>query len=121
MKLKFKLVLVTITIILFFLFFIGTRYYDNLIFKDYEKFCQSSINGEIYSIDIKRRGVELKIKNDSSAFVFYPYANVKLNGSHIFDYFAKQGDTVKKPAYSDTLYLYKEGNIYRYTFRKFEK
>jgi hypothetical protein len=66
---------------------IAIKYYDHLIFYDYKKFRESSINGEIHAIDIKRRGVELKIKNDSSHFVFYPNTNQELNGGHIFDYF----------------------------------
>lgn len=118
---KLKLISFTLIIILFLAFFIGIKYYDSLIFKDYKKFNQSGINGKIYSIDIRRRGVLLKIKNDSSTFVFYPYTNQELNGSHIFNYFAKSGDRVVKASFSDTLYLYKEDKIYRYTFRKFEK
>lgn len=118
---KLKLVPFTLIVILFIAFFIGIKYYDFLIFKDYKKFNQSCINGKIYSVDIRRRGVLLKIKNDSSTFVFYPYTDKELNGSQIFNYFAKPGDRVVKASYSDTLYLYKEANIYRYTFRKFEK
>jgi hypothetical protein len=120
-NMKFKLALATITFILLVAFLIGTKYYDSLVFNDYEKFYKSSIKGEIYSIDIKRRGVQLKIKNDSFAFVFYPYTNEKLNGNHIFDHFAKQGDIIIKTAYSDTLYLYKDSSIYRYTFKKSQK
>jgi len=38
----------------------------------------------------------------------------------IFLEFAKKGDSVFKPAYSDTLILVKEGKQYFYTFQKID-
>ncbi|KYG81081.1 hypothetical protein EV198_2971 [Roseivirga ehrenbergii] len=56
---------------------------------------------------------------DDKRFNFNPYTS-NINKYKIFSYLAELGDSIYKPAYSDTLTLIKEGEKYRYTFLKIE-
>lgn len=56
---------------------------------------------------------------DDERYNFHPYTS-DLNDNKIFEYLAETGDSIYKPAYSDTLILIKEGKKYRYTFSKIE-
>jgi hypothetical protein len=56
---------------------------------------------------------------DDERYNFHPYTS-DLNNNKIFDYLAEEGDSIYKPAYSDTLVLIKEGKRYQYTFSKIE-
>lgn len=56
---------------------------------------------------------------DDERYNFHPYTS-DLNDNKIFEYLAEPGDSIYKPAYSDTLLLIKEGRKYRYTFIKIE-
>lgn len=110
-------------IILFFLTasYIGWKYQSEKIFIEFKQFNEASISGRIIFVEKYSREATFKIENDPNIFKFYPITSHLLNSSHIFDYLARSGDSVWKPAYSDTLFLYKGRKIYRYTFQKFNK
>ncbi len=107
-------------IILFFFTasYIGWKYQSKKTFIEFKQFNETSISGRIIFIEKYSREATFKIEKNPNAFKFYPITNQSLNSSHIFDYFAKPGDSVWKPAYSDTLFLFKNGQVYQYTFQK---
>lgn len=118
-KNKFLKVLIIGTLVVIAIW--GIRYEKNTGSKNFKLFNESSIDGIINYVGVQHHGSAFGVFNDSITYIFYPYTNLELNSNQIFEYFAEVGDTIKKAAYSDTLYLYKDGNIYRYTFRKFGK
>ncbi len=83
------------------------------------EFYTSDIIGRIEKTSIWHRGTGFKIINNDNRFLFYPYTS-ELNNKNKFRYFAATGDSIYKPALSDTLKLFKNGKIYRYTFRKYD-
>lgn len=88
--------------------------------KIYTLFFESNIKGRLIYAKIKCHGCAFKVDNDSVEYVFYPNTNKYLNNSHIFYYFAEQGDSIVKPSSSDTLYLIKNDVKYKYLFNKHE-
>lgn len=82
------------------------------------QFDTTNIHGVIKDVGIGYHGAVFKIKGMNKEFVFYPYTG-KINEYKIFDHIAKEGDTIIKPPYSDTLTLLKNGKEYLYTFDKF--
>ncbi len=83
------------------------------------EFYTSDIIGRLEKTYIWRRGTGFKIINNDNRFLFYPYTS-ELNNKNKFRYFATTGDSIYKPALSDTLKLFKNGKIYRYTFIKYD-
>jgi hypothetical protein len=111
------------TIIIFLLvgavYLIVSIYYTrNRGKQNYNRFYNSYQNGIIEDVRGKLKGTGLKLNSDEREFVFYPYTD-RINENNIFHYFAEKGDSVYKPAFSDTLQLVKDGKVYKYTFQKF--
>jgi hypothetical protein len=98
---------------------VSVNYSRNRGIHNYNNFYNSFVNGKIESIEVKLKGVGLKIYSNETEFIFYPYTS-ELNEKEIFNYLARKGDSVYKPAFSDTLQLVKSDKIYKYTFQKFE-
>ena len=98
---------------------VSVNYSKNRGIDNYNSFYNAFINGTIESVGVKLKGVGLKVTDDEKKFVFYPYTH-SINGNNIFHYFAESGDSIYKPAYSDTLQLIKDNTVYKYTFQKFE-
>lgn len=115
-----KQVIFAISIFAIFLIylFIGKNYMTRKAELNFGVFNTVEIKGLLVYVNIVNKGVGFNIKNDSHTFVFYPLTDQNLNDSHIFNYFAKPGDSIFKAAYSDTLYLFKNDKVYRYTFQK---
>ncbi len=86
--------------------------------KDFKNFNTNLVSGEISFVGTWQHGAGFKLKGENIVHVFYPYIDKSLNNNHIFTSFASVGDSVFKPAYSDTLYLIKSGKIFKYTFQK---
>lgn len=119
MKIKKNLPVLIIIGTLVFIAVWGSKYEKNSGSKNFKIFNESNIEGVIKYVGVQHHGSAFSVFNDSLTYIFYPYTDPKLNSNKIFDYFAKRGDTVKKVAYSDTLYLFKNDKVYRYTFQKF--
>jgi hypothetical protein len=116
-----KVLIAVIIVSLVILVVWGRKYEKKTGMKNFKLFNESSIYGTIEYVGVQHHGAAFKVYNNPRVFIFYPYTNSELNSNHIFDNFSKRGDTVIKAAYSDTLFLYKEGEVYRYTFEKFNK
>jgi hypothetical protein len=85
----------------------------------FDEFNQANLNGYIEGVWIENKMVGFKLINHRS-YVFNPYTDKYLNEGNIFDHIAEYGNKVIKEPYSDTLYLKKDGKVYKYLFRKFE-
>lgn len=111
------LVIFISTIILVYLF--ASRNYLNRKFENnFKTFYDNNLEGVLTYVDIKYKGVGFRLENNEQTYVFYPITNQDINDGKIFNYFAEPGDSIYKPAYSDTLFLFKNERVYRYTFQK---
>lgn len=96
----------------------GFLYQNNKYKKEFDIFYSSYISGKIIKIDKYSRGSNFVLENNPRKFSFYPYVDEHLNNNEIFQYLATPGDSIYKPAYSDTLLLIRGNRIYSYTFQK---
>lgn len=114
---KRKVTLITIAVslpIIVYFFGKGSIYIGQ---KDFNDFNKNLINGTINFVGIRHHGSAFSINSGNRVYIFYPYINSSLNSIHTFESFASIGDSVFKPAYSDTLYLIKSEKTYKYTFK----
>ncbi len=105
-------------VIAFFYFYFAEKIDNTLTKKAYIDFDTTNIYGVIKEVRIGYQGSVFKVDKLNKKFVFYPHTS-ELNQFKIFDQFAKNGDTVIKPKFCDTLKLIKNGKQYLYTFQKF--
>jgi hypothetical protein len=109
-------------LLIIFLLMAGIGWYwlgivmDKNIDREYETFYKSNLDGFIESISVKYHGTLLKLKGVNQKYLFYPKTDYISNEGKIFRYIAQKGDYVKKLAYSDSLFLIKNGKIYKYAF-----
>lgn len=83
--------------------------------EEYKVFYSSNINGVIYNVEHGRAGVGIILQNRIT-YNFFPIVSWE------FVQLAKRGDTVKKPAYSDTLVLItKDRDIHLFKFKKYDE
>lgn len=75
----------------------------------------SSINGTLEAV--RQSGGFTFFEVHGRTYQFKPYTS-GLNENRIFGYFAQPGDSVLKPAFGDTLRLFKNSKEFRYTFKK---
>lgn len=87
--------------------------------EKFKNFNEANINGKLNEVKIGYKGSVFTLINDSTEYVFYPYTNQSINKAQIFNYIARKGDSIIKPAYSDTLKLIKSDEVLKYTFKKF--
>jgi len=113
-----KLFIIWMLLLAFFAIFYSTTSQHKKGKKEFEIFYSSSLAGTIVRIDKYSRGSNFILDNNPTKFAFYPYTDKYLNNDEIFQYIAKPGDSIVKPAYSDTLLLIKGGKVYLYTFQK---
>ncbi|AWH86752.1 hypothetical protein HYN59_17275 [Flavobacterium album] len=88
--------------------------------EDFKKFNTTNINGIITEVKVFSKGSFFSLENGSE-YIFNPYVDKNDNNNNdedysIFQYFAKKGDSIAKPAKSDRLYLFKNGKRYVYRF-----
>ena len=105
-------------ILIGFLIFIGIRYQDKKVKREFDLFHSSTLSGKIIKIDKYSRGSNFILDDNPTEFAFYPYIDKSLNNGEIFQYVCQLGDSIYKPAYSDTLVLIKGDKVYSYTFQK---
>lgn len=91
---------------------------DKNINKEYDQFFSSNLNGIVERVGIKHHGSFFTLQDNSKEYVFYPHTDKQLNNSTVFENFAERGDSILKPSQSDTLFLVKQGKVYKYTFEK---
>lgn len=113
-----KVTLITIAILLPIIVYLFGKGSMSIGRKDFNNFNKSHIEGTLCFIGIRHHGSAFSIDSGNAIYVFFPYVNSLLNSPHTFESFASVGDSVFKPAYSDTLYLIKSGKIFKYTFQK---
>lgn len=83
-------------------------------FRDFDK---ANMVGVILQIERGYNGALFRLDNDTNEYVFYPYVDKDLNESRKFLYTAEKGDSIIKPAYSDTLILIKGNKVLKYKFK----
>jgi hypothetical protein len=84
----------------------------------FEEFFSHDVSGRIIDIGSSSGFAYLRVRD--TTYEFLPH----FSGSDrkwFFREIAAVGDSIYKPAYSDTLYLYKQGSTYWFTFAKFTK
>lgn len=113
-KSKYLFFVICIILLVLIMFY----YQDRKILNEFHRFNKSLITGRISYVEEYSREASFRIENNTTKFKFYPITDEELNGSRIFSYFAKPGDSIYKAAFSDTLFLFKNGKVYRYTFQK---
>jgi hypothetical protein len=86
--------------------------------KQFNTFYKLDIDGKIEGIGVKYKMVAFKVEGDTTEYIFDPKTS-NLNDMNIFEYLVEKGDSIFKPAHSDTLKVIKDRKIYLYTFRKF--
>lgn len=116
---KKKSFLITVIIVLGIGYYFHSYYLDRKGKESFQKFNQSTITGEVKKIDSGGGQVFFTIEGDSIEYNFSPRTS-EHNYDTIFEYTAEKGDSVFKASYSDTLYFFKGGKTYKYTFQKIE-
>jgi|SRR5690242_9864285 len=114
MKNKYILVLIGLAFIAYFTFIIfniKSRRQDLAIFLS------AKLEGKVVYLYSSSGGERFSLDNSPRKFIFWAHTGV-LNDYHSFDKTAEIGDSIVKPAYSDTLLLIKKsGKRYEYTFK----
>src|SRR5690606_998470 len=87
--------------------------------KDYKMFNKSDIKGVLLRGSSGSGIDRFYLKDDEKEYRFSPYTS-ELNDFEIFVHIAKVGDSIIKPAFSDTLILIHDGRILKYIFKKYE-
>jgi hypothetical protein len=83
----------------------------------FNHFNKTNFNGRITFLGTRYKGEWINIDGKNDTLIFYPKRS-KLNSNNDFKYFAELGDSIYKRSYSDTLFLIKNGVVYKYTFDK---
>jgi hypothetical protein len=118
---KGKTILITLAIIGGIVYlYVGMRYSSKLGLKNFRHFYSSDVTGIIEDVGIKNKCSFVVLKGSDEQYLFSPNTG-ELNDFEIFELFAKEGDSVYKPPYSDTLKLITSDREYLYTFDKFEE
>lgn len=86
---------------------------DKKIVEAYNNFYTSDIRGQLESTSIKYHMTSFKMQEDNQEYIFSPYTDI--NG-HIFDAVSKPGDSIIKPAYSDTILVKKRNEEFKFSF-----
>lgn len=116
--------------ILLFLFFLitgivysicGQMRMKRIGIETFKVFNESEINGVLETSYVKYKGAAFKIKGDSIEYIFDPIRDESLNISKSFLSVAKEGDSIIKSPFSDTLILVNKRERLKYTFTKIYK
>lgn len=113
-----KVFIIAAVLVLAFSAIIQSYYSAEKAIEHFKKFNGDEISGTIKSVGIGYKGAKFTLEKQSQQYVFYPHTDEQLNGSRIFNYVANKGDSIHKAAYSDTLYLFHNKEVLKYTFQK---
>ena len=115
---KTRVIFIIIAVAICIIYMIIIRPIENKQYiNSYNRFNSVNISGEIVEVDIKRKSSAFRIEKSDSFYIFVPHS-VKSNNNRSFLSIASRGDSVYKAAYSDTLKLFHNGDVYLYTFHK---
>jgi hypothetical protein len=96
----------------------ASKYMTNLASEDFKVFNQTNINGVLIKTDILHHTISFKVNNNSKEFAFYP--RIGIGKSRDFSSFIEIGDSIIKPAFSNSLFIRRGYKLYTYTFDKHE-
>jgi hypothetical protein len=114
-KMKGRWFLVPGGIFIVLMIYFGGKYNSRKWLESYIEFDSTNINGRLERVEYGNKSLIFKVDNNKEWFGSSPLTG-PLNDDEIFEKFAKAGDTIIKPAHSDTLRLKKKGKDYLYTF-----
>lgn len=86
----------------------------------FEEFFSSNVSGRIIDIGGSSGFTYLRVSGDSITYEFLPHFSGP-DEKWFFREIADVGDSISKPAWTDTLYLYKIESVYWFTFARFDK
>ncbi|MEO7487486.1 MAG: hypothetical protein ABIU77_10310 [Ferruginibacter sp.] len=110
-----KIFLFIVGLILWFLIKqFASKHMTNLANDDFKVFNQTNINGILIKTDILHHTISFKVNNNSTEFSFYP--RIGIGKSRDFSSFVEVGDSIIKPAFSETLILRRGYKTYTYAF-----
>lgn len=117
-----KILLISLgALLLFLLTFVDFPPQDRKVHEKSKLFYETTITGTLTNIGTLYHGTSVTVNNSAEKFLFYPYADKRLNDGKVFDNLAEKGDSIIKIAYSDSLILIKRGKKYFYKFEKYDK
>jgi hypothetical protein len=113
------LIVCSIFAALLYLLFLSTK---RKALNDYKIFYSANLKGKIIDKYASSGGERFILDNSPQEFRFQSKMSV-FNNFNTFEYTAENGDSVIKPAFSDTLIVIKNksGIIYKYDFFETEK
>lgn len=97
--------------------FVGGRYSERVAQDNFRAFDAAHVRGVLARVNIRNHGVGIVVRGRPGWLVFYPRTDERLNRGKHFHLWAQPGDSVLKPAHSDTLRLMKGNRVYRYLFQ----
>jgi hypothetical protein len=105
-----------ILIISMFLIFITIEFLGNRGDKrKFQAFYNANMNGKLINLNKHKGATDFEINNNEQQFSFVP---IDVDNKS-FPELALPGDSIYKPAESDTLKLVHKGETYLFTFKKF--
>jgi hypothetical protein len=118
-----KLYFIPVGVVIAIYIYWGNKSTKETAHEHYNEFYNSDVIGVITKVGIGFKSTELRI-NDSKKRFYFNSVPVEPNDSKDFLYVAQKGDSVYKPAQSDTLVLIRRDQKHRnqrhlFTFRKY--
>lgn len=97
--------------------YLGGRYTERVAQDNFRAFDAAQVRGVLAKVDTRNHGVGIVLREHPGWLVFYPLTDERLNRGKHFHLWAEPGDSILKPAHSDTLRLKKGNRVYRYPFK----
>jgi hypothetical protein len=111
-KNKFRVIIFALFVsLLIVMELVGNRMYKS----EFQAFYNTNMKGRITELNKHKGATDFKVDNIKQQFTFVPNDA----GDKYFPEFAIPGDSIYKPAKSDTLRLVHHGKMYLFTFKKF--
>ncbi len=109
---RFKVRYLLLLLLAVVLFIIYNRHLTKRFYEEDLLFYESSFKGYLIDFSSSSGGIFITL-DDNKEYNFVGTVKEK------FPYIAKEGDSIIKPAYADTIVLKKpSGEVYKFTFRK---
>jgi hypothetical protein len=83
--------------------------------RKFEAFYDANLNGKLINLSKDKGATDFEVNNNEQQFSFVP---IDADNKYLPE-FALPGDSIYKPAKSDTLKLVHKGKTYLFTFKKF--
>lgn len=118
MKDRKKRIIIGIVLFLTLGIFFGSKLQSEVFENDFNRFYSGDLSGRIIYVDKFSRGVRFSVNNSSTLYTFYPISYKQFGKIAIFKFVAKEGDSIVKMPFSDTLFLIKHDSLYKFAFQK---